>query len=848
METILTVDDRASDREFLANLLGRAGYAVLEASNGAEALEVVRARHPNLVITETLLPEMDGAEFSDRLHDEPGIACTPVIFYTAAYRLSEGRVLARSCRAAAILTKPAQPQDILDAVGAALGTKPRTAELSDPASPQPSFLGVKLPEYLNELTGLQRRLRRQLDQSIEQSEARRIVASESDASAYAFQVLSLRLAALLELDFALSSERDPDAMLKLFCRISQDLLNCRYSAVGIVAVGETRLKNLAARGMDESVEHQLASIDPTSGLLGTLVTSQKAHRIFHDANTPTTLGLPEFHPSITSLLAVPIPSGSAAALTGWVYFADKFGTAHFDDEDEQFATTLAAQIALAYGNLALYEESRQHAAELGIEIVERRRAQDELAHRVTHDQTTGLPRFSLIKDHLQDALDVAEAHERVILLYIDIDSFHVINETRGHSAGDEVLRSIAARLTAACGDRGYVAHIAGDEFAVVLIETQAVTDQLNFAEALKADVERKISSGEHQIHFTCSVGVSCFPENGATAQELLRQAEAAMRRAKKSGRDTICVFGNEQKQAIADRRTLGLALDKAIRDGQLVVHYQPQIRASDWRVLGFEALVRWESPEFGLLPPARFLGVAEDLGLMSDVDSFVFESVCAQARTWLDGATTDFCMSVNVSSIQLQRPDFVDRISQTLEKWALPPRHIELELTEGAMIGNVERVISTMSALKFLGVQLALDDFGTGYSSLNYLRRFPIDKLKIDRSFVFDINSDASAAGICNAIIALAHQLGMTVLAEGVETVGQIGYLRSNDCDQFQGFYFGRPTPPAQALEVLKHGCRGRAHIAALLAGFADSRSLISRRGSLFVDGALADKSQNARG
>lgn len=809
METILTVDDRASDREFLANLLGHAGYDVLEASDGAEALEIVRTRHPDLVITESSLPAMDGAEFSDRLHDEPNIACTPVIFYTAAHRLSEGRVLARSCRAAAILIKPAQPQDILDAIGAALGTKPRTAESSNPAFPQPSFLGIKLPEYLHELTGLQRRLRRQLDQSIEQAEARRIVASDADASAYSFQALSLRLASLLELDFALSSERDPSEMLKLFCRISQDLLNCRYSAVGIVAVGETRLQNFAARGMEESVQHRLAAIDPTSGLLGTLISSQKPHRTFHEANTATTLGLPAFHPSITSLLAVPIPSGSAAALTGWVYFADKFGTERFDEEDEQFATTLAAQIALAYGNLALYEESRQHAEELRIEIVERQRAQDELAHRITHDQTTGLPRFSLIKDHLQDTLDVAETHERVILLYIDIDNFHVINETRGHAVGDEVLRSIAARLTAACREHGYVAHIAGDEFAVALIDTQAITDQLSFAEALKADVERPIRNDEHQIHFTCSVGVSCFPENGATAQELLRQAEAAMRRAKRNGRDTVCVFGNEQKQAIADRRTLGLALDEAIRDGQLVVHYQPQIRASDWRVLGFEALVRWQSPEFGLLPPARFLGVAEALGLMTDVDNFVFESVCAQARTWLDDSTSDFCMSVNVSSVQLQRVDFVERISQTLAKWALPARHIELELTEGAMIGNVERVISTMSALKSLGVRLALDDFGTGYSSLNYLRRFPIDKLKIDQSFVSDISSDTSAAGICNAIIALAHQLGMTVLAEGVETVGQIRYLRSNDCDQFQGFYFGKPTPPAQALEVLKHGCGG---------------------------------------
>jgi diguanylate cyclase (GGDEF)-like protein len=829
METILTVDDRASDREFLAKLLGSAGYDVIHASDGVEALEIVRVRHPNLVITEALLPTMGGADFADRLHDEPEIACTPVIFYTAAYRLSEGRVLARSCRAAAILTKPAQPQDILDAVGAALGTKPRIAELSDPAFP-PSFLGVKLPEYLNELTGLQRRLRRKLDQSVEQAEARRIVASDSDASAYSFQTLSLRLAALLELDFALSSERDPNEMLKLFCRCAQEMLNCRYSAVGIVAAGSSRLQNFTARGMDESVQTQLAALDAGSGLLGALVRSQKPHRTFHEASDATTLGLPAFHPPITSLLAVTIPPSSSRSLTGWLYFADKSGAERFDDEDEQFATTLAAQLALAYGNLAQYDESQQQAAKLRTEIGERQRAQDELARRVTHDQTTGLPRFALIKEHLQDALDAAETNECVILLYLGIDSFHVINETRGHSVGDDVLRVVAGRLVAACKGSGYVAHIAGDEFAIVLIDTQGVANQLNLAEALKDDIERTIKNGEQHIHLTCSIGLSYFPQNGATAKELMRQAEASLRRAKHNGRNTVCAFGNEHKQAIEDRRTLGLALDEAIRDGQLVVHYQPQVSASDWRILGFEALVRWQSPEFGLLPPCRFLGVAEDLGLLADIDNFVFESVCSQARAWLDSVNVDFCMSVNVSSVQLQRSDFVDRISATLAKWELPARHIELELTEGAMIGNVERVIGTMRALKALGVQLALDDFGTGYSSLNYLRRFPIDKLKIDQSFVLDISSDASAAGICNAIIALAHQLGMTVLAEGVETASQIHYLRSNDCDQFQGFYFGKPSPAAQALEVLKNGCAGRAPVAAIRAGLADSRKLRSGR------------------
>ena len=802
MATILTVDDQAIDREFLATLLGYVGYDVLQASDGAEALEIVGSHHPDLVITDLQLPTMSAAEFADRVHDDPAIADTPIIFYTPTYRVTEARVLGQSCRVAAVLAKPAEPQDILDAVGAALGTSRITALAPHVPIAHPGFLGTRLPEYLQDLTGLQRRLRRTLDQAVERAESRRVAATDADAIEYSFQALSLRLAKLLELDVALSSERNLHEMLKLFCRAAQDLLNCKYVAIGIVEAGGHRLQNIATRGLDENIESQLRALDHALGLFGIIIASGKPHRA-RDHN-PGTLGLPAFHPQITSLLAVPIPARTSASVVGWVYFADRFGTEDFDGEDEQFAVTLAAQLALAYGNLALYDEVRQHSAILEAEVNERRRAQAELAHRMTHDQITGLPRFGLIEEHLQSAIVAAAAHAgRVILLYVDIDRFHAINETRGHAIGDEVLRTVASRLGVICGSGGYVAHIAADEFVVVLVEAGA-RDQVEFAEAVRSGIEETIRSGEQRIYVTCSVGVSCFPDNGSSPRELLHQSEAAMLRAKGEGRNTVNAFSNERKQALEDRSTLGMRLSDAIRDGQLVVHYQPQISADDWRILGFEALVRWQSPEFGLLPPARFLGVAEDLGLLVDIGNFVLDSVCRLSREWLDSGWADFSVSINVSSLQLQRPDFVETIRRTLREHAVPAQHLELELTEGMMVGNVERAIVTMGALKALEVQLALDDFGTGYSSLNYLRRFPIDKLKIDQSFVRDIRSDAGAAGICRAIVTLGHQLGMSVLAEGVETAEQVGYLRRHGCDQFQGFYFGRPVTASQAFEMLK--------------------------------------------
>jgi diguanylate cyclase (GGDEF)-like protein len=802
LTTILVVDDHALDRSFLASLLGYVGYKVLQASDGPEAIDTAARLHPDLIIANMSMPTMGGAEFADCVHDDASIAKTPIIFYAASYQLAEARILAKSCRVSAVLAKPAEPQDMLDAVGAALGTNPIDAPTN--SASRPCDLPSELPEYLRDATGLQRLLQRTLDQAIERAECRRVAATESDAVEFSFHSLSLRLATLLELDVALSSERVPEEMLKLFCRSAQGLMNCKYAAVAIVDPESRRAKRIATRGLDGGVEAGLAALDYREGLFADLIASGRAHCANDDGELSTTLGLPAFHPCISSLLAVPIPVQTSAPVVGWVYFAEKSGSGQFDVEDEQFAMTLVAQLALAYGNLALYDKVHTYAATLEIEVNERRRAEAELAHRITHDQVTGLPRFIAIEGHLQSAIAACAADGgRVVFLYVDIDGFHAINETRGHAAGDDVLRMIAARLIAICGKTALVAHVAADEFAVVVIDA-GDAERAEIAEAVRSGVEKIIHREGQCIYATSSIGVSSYPENGSAPQELLRQAEAAMLRAKNEGRNAVCVFSNEHKQALADRTTLGARLSDAIRDDQLVVHYQPQVAGDDWRILGFEALVRWQSPEFGLLMPARFIGVAEDLGLIVEIGNFVLDTICALARTWLDAGWTDFSVSINISSLQLQRPEFVETIRAALLKHAVPAHHLELELTEGAMVGNVDRAIGIMRALKALGVQLALDDFGTGYSSLNYLRRFPIDKLKIDQSFVRDIKTDAGAAGICRAIITLGHELNMTVLAEGVETAEQVDHLRRQACDQFQGFYFGRALPAPQALALLQ--------------------------------------------
>jgi diguanylate cyclase (GGDEF)-like protein/PAS domain S-box-containing protein len=444
-------------------------------------------------------------------------------------------------------------------------------------------------------------------------------------------------------------------------------------------------------------------------------------------------------------------------------------------------------------------------ASVGEDVTERRQTEAELAHSLTHDSTTGLPRFVLLEEYLHTAFVEAAAHDgRVIVFYIDIDRFNTINETRGRAVGDQVLRSVAERLCAMIGDDGRVAHVAGDEFAIVLKDPARAQDQVEIGESIRNRIEAPIPVDHHPVYATCSIGVSCFPDNSSSPEELLRQAESGMLRAKREGRNAVVSFANEYKQELDERLSLGLKLRDALRDEQFVLHYQPRIDGQDWRVCGFEALLRWQNPELGLLPPARFLPVAEDLGIMVDIGRFVLDSACKQARDWIDGGAENFTISINVSPVQMQRSVFVDEVSMALKRWSLPAHYVELELVESMMAGNIHRVIGTMRALKSLGVTISLDDFGTGYSSLNYLRRFPIDTLKIDQSFVQDISTDAGAAGICRAIITLGHQLGMKVVAEGVETAAQVGYLRRNECDYFQGFFFGKAVSAAQALEILR--------------------------------------------
>ncbi|WP_290779309.1 EAL domain-containing protein [Arenimonas sp.] len=427
------------------------------------------------------------------------------------------------------------------------------------------------------------------------------------------------------------------------------------------------------------------------------------------------------------------------------------------------------------------------------DMTERHRVEAELAYSSSHDPVTGLQRFAVLEATLADLLATEGAV--VSMFFIDIDRFHAVNESLGHLIGDEALQILAERLGPAVGGRGYLARFAGDEF-VAVAPGLGSQEAMDLAEKLRRAVAQPIQGDGYNLFLTASIGISRSPGHGESAMDLLRRAEAAMTRAKRQGRDSSCEFSVAQMQELEDRLLLGARLRNAIARGELSLHYQPQLAAADERVTGFEALVRWNSPELGPVAPGRFIPIAESLGLMPEVGLWVLNEACRQIRAWCDQGRTDFVVAVNFAAQQLQRPDIVDQVREALHRHGIPPHMLEIELTESSLMENVERVQGRLAELKALGVSLSLDDFGTGYSSLSYLRQFSLDKLKIDRSFVMHLPDNADDAVIARTIVAMAHQLRMRVAAEGVETALQAEFLCTIGCDELQGYHFGRPMPP----------------------------------------------------
>lgn len=447
---------------------------------------------------------------------------------------------------------------------------------------------------------------------------------------------------------------------------------------------------------------------------------------------------------------------------------------------------------------------------IAADITERKH-QEEMLYRYSHyDALTGLPNRGLMLAQLRQALAHAQrGGHMVAVLLADLDRFKHINEGLGHPVGDELLKEAAQRIAAAVRSSDLVARLGGDEFAVVLNDITSEHSVASMAQKVSQANQAPFQLAEQRIYCTSSIGIALYPRDGSTAEELLKNADSAMYEAKQAGRDTVRFYSAEMNAFATNHLETEAALRGALERGELEVHYQPQVdltRAG--RVCAFEALARWRHPHKGMIPPGVFIPLAEETNLIGPIGDFVLRESCRQARHWVENFDADIKIAVNLSARQFLRQDLPRHIARVLRETGLPARSLELELTESLVMQDVARSASMLRELKAMGVALAIDDFGTGYSSLAYLKRFPIDQIKIDKSFVADISSKPEDASICSSIIALAHSLHLRVVAEGVEEDCQLGFLLQHQCDRMQGFIFDRPMPATQADELLRQGRR----------------------------------------
>jgi diguanylate cyclase (GGDEF)-like protein/PAS domain S-box-containing protein len=928
MATILIVDDDVLSREFLLALLSYGGHHLLQSADGVQGLKVAHQHLPDLIISDILMPHMDGYEFVSRLHADTEIPDIPIIFYTANYREREASIMAAACQVRWVLSKPSEPELILSTVHQALGLPPVKGMHPDINPPPPEatrFTSIdnQVSEYLFEIETSSHLISQvakcddksmlQMSQSIERSLA-------------SLQGVSLRLTALIDLGIQLASERDDVSLIEAGCRVAQNICVAKYAAVGMLDENGQTLRHFATRGLDEASQQQLGIPKPHQGVLGTLLKHRLPQRIGRVGGAAQTLGFDESHPPIHSFLGVPILSRNKNY--GWLYLVDKIGSDEFSEVDERVAITLTAQLAVAYENLILIDELKDKHIQLQAEMAARMRGADELRRFRTamdasadaillidhaamrlvdvnntacimfgydreelfglrresighcedenlltlfnslvayqgvagttelelprrggglfpceivrrviqsrdswitvtivrditaskeaekrllqlahYDTLTGMPNRMMFYNTLTHTLTQAAEHQiQVAILFIDMDHFKNINDTLGHPIGDELLRQFALRILSCIRVRDTIGRIGGDEFAIILTIPEGQQVAATVAAKIHDALQRPFDLRGHEVKVAVSIGITIFPDDAQDPETLVKFADTAMYKAKESGRDTYRFFTQEMNIQACKRQDLENALRKAVDNHEFELVYQPIISVANGAIIGAEALLRWRCPGRGLVQPDEFIPVLEETGLITRVGDWVLRTACRQISLWKRNLPEPIPIAVNVSARQFVDVNFEALIMAALTEFDTPAELLEIELTESVLMTNAKRNIVLLNRLNDLGIKISIDDFGTGYSSLAYLQRFPIDKLKIDIAFIRDVTSNVDDAAITKAIIDMAHTLKLVVVAEGVETARQLDFLRTNHCDQIQGFYFSRPVPADELEEMLISG------------------------------------------
>ncbi|HXH71901.1 MAG TPA: GGDEF domain-containing protein [Mariprofundaceae bacterium] len=640
---------------------------------------------------------------------------------------------------------------------------------------------------------------------------RKLLGRYDDTSKELAQLTQLFMA-MKELGEAASRKLDVASLFNMLLDRAMQVTRAQIGSIFLIDPDRKTFRILGARGIEIDTD-EIQIKDSVVARVATekrplLVTDIETDPLVQRHNNPK-YGSPSF-------LSMPVMLNDE--LLGVINLAHKQNGAVFHEGDVGTLTTMINQVHFAIENAYVHETVRQHARSLGEktvqlnqEIAKRKLAERELKELALYDKLTGL----VNRHHFVGLLGQAMAqsrrnHKKLAVLFIDLDRFKVINDSMGHDVGDLMLQEVARRIRESLRAEDIVARYGGDEFTCVLMDIGIETDIVTVVDKLIAELSRPFLLQWREQFIGSSIGISVYEDQGANgehAEELVKNADAAMYKAKESGGNCYRFYNPAIGDAITHRLQMEVDLRHAINANEFVLHYQPQVDLRSGQLSGIEALLRWQHPEQGLLNPDSFIPLAEKTGLIVPIGRWVLNEACGRYKQWLDQElvppTTSLNAAVNISGQQFRQGDFVQMVAEVLEKSGLPPRMLELEITESVVMDAAENAVEVLNALKEMGVRLAIDDFGNGFSSLGYLKHFPIDTLKIDKVFTHQLPGDRNDAAIVRAILELARSLGMRVVAEGVENVEQLGFLRDQGCNEAQGYLLGHPVAADELLRLI---------------------------------------------